>query len=373
MKKLVLLAALCILILVEGCSPEQSSPLQVNDGNRTITEAIVEFYENTAEPVIIYNQTPFEGGMLVLAEKIMDGEHYPELHFVDDNNMVTYLTQGSYCWTLNYTQFKGYSIYFGLAGAETRQYQGKQIPVEKAEARFAGKTVSVLTSKETVEQINLPEKDSRVFNNPQGYIMPVKGGDIAEDLSFIFSNGEKKSVSEMHIERSINHMPDYLKSKKAEIYNSFAFTYTPMLTPGEWDQGYREGEICLEGKTDQNNNRNALFLRPAGHMSYADSFILPLDIRPLYLSDNYRRIASFSVGETVTVKYPAKRELLDCRLLRLTKEKVESEPGQDSLTAVSIDEKGRIILPMDKGYYLFLLRTSEDKIIQTYTGILLII
>ena len=363
------LGALCIIILLAGCSLEQSLP---TEGKKSITDAIVEFYENTSEPIIIYEQMPFEGGTLVLAEKLTDGEHYPDLHFVDDNNKVTYLTGGSYCWTLNYTQFKGHYIYFGLAGVETRQYNDNPIPVEKVEALFSGKTVSVLPNKEIVEHINPLEKDSRIFNNSQGYIMPVEGRDIPEDYISIFENGKKRSISEMHIERSIDYMPDYLKSKKAEVYNSFAFTFTPMLTPIEWDKGYKDGEICLESKTDKNGNRNALYLQSAGHMSLMDSYILPQDIKPLYLSNNSRKIASFSAGETVAMKYPEKRKLLDCRILRLTREKVEKEIGQDSLAVISTDEEGQLILPKDKGYYLFLLRTNEDNSIQTYTGMFII-
>jgi hypothetical protein len=202
--------------------------------------------------------------------------------------------------------------------------------------------------------------------------MPVEGRDIPRDLIFIFNSGEKKSILKMHIERSIDYMPDYLKSKKAEVYNSFAFTFTPMLTPIEWYKGYEAGEVCLEGKTDKNNNRNVLHLQPAGHMSLVDSFILPQDIKPLYLSDNYRRIASFSDDETVVVKYPEKRELMDCRIVRLTREKVEKEIGLDTLTVINTDANGQIILPKDKGYYLFLLRTNEDNNIQTYTGMLII-
>ena len=145
-----------------------------------------------------------------------------------------------------------------------------------------------------------------------------------------------------------------------------------MLTPSEWDKGYQDGEICLEGKTDMNGNRNALFLRATGHMSALDSFILPQDIKPLYLSDNYRRLTSFSAGEKITVKYPETRALLDCRILRLTRENVEKEIGQDSLALITIDENSQIRLPKEKGNYLFLLRTNEDSSIQTYTGMLMI-
>jgi len=338
----------------------------------TIEKAIVQYYENTSEPIIIYEQIPFEDGTLVLAEKLMDGEHYPDLHFVDGSNKVTYLTRGSYCWTLNYTQFKGHYIYFGLAGVETRQYTDNPIPVERVEALFSDKTVSVMPGGSIIAHINLIDRDSRFFKNPQGYIMPVKDRGVPEDFIFAFRNGERKSISNMHIERSIDHMPDYLKSKKAEIYNSYAFTFTSMLTPEEWQKGYRSGEICLEGKTDHRGNRNALHLRPAGHMSLFDSFIIPQDIKPLYLSDNYPRTTGFSTGETVAVKYPEDRKLLDCRILRLTREKVEKEIGQDSFETIEANEKGQLTLPRETGHYLFLLRTLEDNEIQTYTGMLII-
>jgi len=107
-------------------------------------------------------------------------------------------------------------------------------------------------------------------------------------------------------------------------------------------------------------------------MSALDSFILPQDIKPLYLSDNYPRLASFSAGEQVTVKYPEKRALLDCRILKLTRENVEKEIGQDSFALITTDEKGQLRLPKDKGNYLFLLRTNEASSIQTYTGMLTI-
>jgi hypothetical protein len=337
-----------------------------------IEEAIVDYYENTSEPIIIYEQIPFEDGTLVLAEKLMDGEHYPDLHFVDGSSKVTHLTRGSYCWTLNYTQFKGHYIYFGLAGVETRRYTDNPIIVEKVEALFPGRTVSVLPKVKEIARINPPEKDTRIFKNPEGYIMTVEGRDIPEDFIFTFQNGERKSISKMHIERSIEHMPDYLKSKKAEVYNSYAFTFAPMLTPDEWYKGYRSGEICLEGKTDHRGNRVALHLRPAGHMSLLDSFIIPQDIKPLYLSDNYIRTTEFLSGETVSVRYPEDRKLLDCRILKLTAEMVENEIGQDSLEVIGINEKGQLILPKEKGYYLFLLRTVEDKEVQTYTGMVTI-
>ena len=354
-------------ILLAGCSLEQSAL----NKETSMLEVLEEFYGNTREPILIFEQVSFEGGTLVLAERLMDGENYPDLHFVDDQNQVTHLTQGSYCWTLNYTQFRGHYIYFGLAGVETRQYGGNPALAERVEAFFPDRTISVSPGNRVIENRDLSERGRRI-DNPQGYIIPVPGRDIPENLVVVLNNGEKKSLTEIHTGRSSEYRPDYLKSKQAEVYNSFAFTFTPMLAPLEWDKGYKDGEICLEGQTDWNGNRNALFLQAAGHMSPTDSYILPQDIKPLYLSDHSRGLAHFSAGERVTVKFPGKRALMDCRLLKLTRETVEKEIGQDRLALIQADEKSRISLPTDKGSYLFLLRTQEEGSIQTYTGILMI-
>lgn len=360
-------------ILLAGWSLERSA-----FNNETLMLDVLEkFYGNSCEPILIFEQVPFAGGTLVLAERLMDGENYPDLHFVDEQNQVTHLTLGSYCWTLNYTQFRGHYIYFGLAGVETCRYGGNSVLAEKVEAFFPDRVISVSVGNRVIENndqrmakfLASSIENSGGIDNPQGYIMPVPGRDIPENLVVVLKNGEKKSLTEIYTDRNSEYRPDYLKSKQAQVYNSFAFTFTPMLTPGEWDKG-KEGEICLERQTDGNGNRNALFLQAAGHMSPADSYILPQDLKPLYLSDNSYRQVHFSAGETVTVKFPGKRTLLDCRLLRLTRETVEKEIGQDSLALIQADEKNRITLPEAEGAYLFLLRTLEGDSIQTYTGLL---
>ena len=58
--------------------------------------------------------------------------------------------------------------------------------------------------------------------------------------------------------------------------------------------------------------------------------------------------------------------------MMLTRAKAEKDIGQDSFEVISMDEKKQLILPKEKGYYLFLLRTVEDKEIQTYTGMFII-
>jgi len=144
----------------------------------------------------------------------------------------------------------------------------------------------------------------------------------------------------------------------------------PMLKPEEWERGYMVGEIKLEGKTDKNGNLNALYFRPAGHMSHLDSFIIPQDIRSFYLANNSIWTGKFSAGETVQVIYPEERKLLDCRILRLTSRIVDKEVGQDRLTVIETNEKGQLVLPKERGNYMFVLRTEKEMKIQTYVGIL---
>ncbi len=342
----------------------------ISHEERSTAETLLDFYDKTDEPIVIYDEMPFEDGTLVLAEKLTDGEHYPDLHFIDEDYKVTFLTRGSYCWTLNYTEFKGHYIYFGLAGVEARQYGENDASVNKVEALFSDRIASVIPRERIIGHVNLKENDTRVFADSQGYILSAEGREIPQDFIFITEKEERKPVLRMHIERNKEYMPEYLKSNDARIYNSYAFTFTPMLTPTEWNKSYKEGEICLEGKTDADGNRNLLNLRPAGHMNMTDSFIIPQDIRPFYLSDNNSRLAYFSPGETVRVIYPGNRELMDCRILGLTKNKAEKGIGQDSLGIVESSENRQLTLPKDTGYYFFLLRTMEGSAIQTYSGII---
>lgn len=339
---------------------------------RKAAEALTDFYDNTAEPIVIYDELPFKEGTLVLAEKLTDGEHYPDLHYIDDRGRVAYLTRGSSCWSLNYTEFKGHYIYYGLAGVEARRFGGNQTPVEKLEALFSDKMADVIPREEIIEHIHPKENDTRIFDAPQGYIMPIEGRSIPEDFIYVLKNGERKHIARLQIGWNMENMPEYLKSKDKEVYNSFAFAFTPMLAPAEWSKGYKDREICLEGSTDSKDNRNVLYLRPAGHMSFLDSFVLPLDIKPLYMSDNSQRAAVFSAGETAAVKYPVGRKLVDCRILGLSREKAEKDLGQDSLEVIEIGAGGQLKLPRDKGHYLFLLRTEENDAIQTYTGMFII-
>lgn len=104
-------------------------------------------------------------------------------------------------------------------------------------------------------------------------------------------------------------------------------------------------------------------------MSQIDSFVLPQDIKSLYLSNNCRWLSclsTFSADEIVEVSYPRERKLLDCRILKLTKDMVDKEIGQDSLSLINTNGKNQIKLPNEKGYYMLVVRTQKEEEIEAY-------
>lgn len=374
-KKIVIISiAIVILMLVVialsgvGTVKETSSDkmkYETIEKHTSPVEAVFDFYGNKNQ-VMIYDEIPFENGTLILADKITDGEHYPELHYINQEGYLTHMTHGSYCWTLNYTYFNGYVIYYGLAETETRRFGRSPASVKRIEAVVGDKVESVVPKDKLVASINLEQSNKNIFDSCQGYILPIKGYNLAEDFISIYNDGEKMSLSQKSIDYCMEQMPEYLKTEKKDIYNSFAFTFSPMLTPTEWDKAYSEGEICLKGKKDKNGNENSLNLMTAGFMRLIDSFIVPLHIKFLYCSYDYTMSNHFSPGEIINVVYPEERSLLDCRILELTKQKVEKEISQDSLKRINTNEKRQIKLPGKSGYYLFLLRTNKELEVQTY-------
>lgn len=59
-------------ILLAGCSLNQFDP----NNETSMLDVLEEFYGNTREPILIFEQVSFEGGTLVLAERLMEGENY---------------------------------------------------------------------------------------------------------------------------------------------------------------------------------------------------------------------------------------------------------------------------------------------------------
>jgi hypothetical protein len=399
MKKLILSVVMCVFILLAGCSQEQPDlqvPKQIdgkaslntpsheqtagitNEGTGTTVEeetiavkAIKSFYGNTDQSIIIYEQIPFENDCeLVLADRLMDGEHYPNLYLVSPDGRVLALSRHSYCWTLNYTQYGDYRIFFGLAGRETYQFNKKSLSVKKIEAVFADKRETVETRENIIAHINPRQNDTRVVKSTQAYIMPVKDQDMPDNVLGIFSDGETVSLSQISIDRSLEYMPEYFKVEKRNIYNAFAFTYSPMMSPVDWKQIDSEGETALTGKTDENGNLNAIILRPSPTVFKAiHSSQFPFDMKSFYLSNSYPWTAAFSAGERVAAVYAKDKALFDYRVIKLTPKILNKEIGiKDSQLLKK--ENNQITLPKEPGYYLFLLRTEKYSELRSHMGVI---
>ncbi len=402
LKKRFIILIGCFFILLAGCSNNQADKndlrqianktdfkSEVNEHTNNNSEnaakpmvneelsavkALKNFYGITDKTIVIYEQVPFENDcVLILADRFRDGEHYPDLYLVSPDEKVLALTRHSYCWSMNYTQHMGYKIFYGLAASEIRQLNNTPLPIKKLEAVFNDKTYEVKTRENIIAQINNGEHTPCTINNPHAYILPVKDENMPDDVLCIFSDDRKISLSQLSIDRNYDNMPEYLKSKKKNIFNSYAFTYSPMMSPEDWERVDSDGETGLKGKTDENGNLNALFLRPsAAVFKTVHSFGLPYDIRSFYLSYNYP-IACFSAGERVEVVYSKDYKLYDCRVLKLNKETVDKDLNVKNFHNLSSNTKSEIILPKEPGHYLFILRTEKHSELHSYMGVVKII
>jgi beta-lactamase regulating signal transducer with metallopeptidase domain len=334
-------------------------------------KALKEFYGQN-EPIVIYEQIPFDNdSMLVLADRMMDGEHYPNLYLISFDGIVSAFTRHSYCWTLNFTEINGDKVFFGLAGNEVNQADINSMSVNKVEAIFGNKVETVEPRKSAYAYINLDEKDAGTVNNANGYILITKNQVMPEDVIGIFAGGQKVSLSKVSIDRNLSYMPVYLDNIDRSIYNSFAFTYSPMMSPAYWRQIDSEGEIGLKHKTDENGNINAIFLRPSQAVfKTIHSSELPSDMKAFYLSNSSPWTTAFAAGENVEVVYSTETELYDSRVFKLTSQSINRKIVSNELQSLPITGENRIILPKESGDYLFLLRTVKNFELHSYIGVI---
>lgn len=335
-------------------------------------KALKSFYGYTDESIVIYEQIPFvDGCMLVLADRLTEGEHYPNLYLVSPDGIVLALTRHSNCWVLNFTQLSGYKIFFGLAERETYQGNSNSMPISKIEVVIDDKIEAVKTRENVITHINPMENDTRLIKSRYAYILAVKDQDMIDDMLGIYSNGQKVSLSQISIDRNQNYMPEYLKTQKGSLYNSFAFTYSPMLSPIEWEQVDSEKEIGLKGKTDENGNMNAISFRPSQTvLKTIHSSEFPYDIKAFYLSNSFPFTTTFAAGESVEVLYSKETNLYDCRVLQLTSQSIDMEIDSKNFQLLQTNERNQITLPKEPGYYLFLLRTEKNFELRSYMGVI---
>lgn len=402
MKRYVHIYFLCALLLLSGCSQEKadsSSPTKVGDTpsmsapskeqtlenengwsatspeeETAVIKAIRSIYNRPDESIVIYEEIPFaDGCKLVLADRLMDGEHYPNLHLVSPEGRVLAVTRHSYCWTLNYTQFGGYRIFFGLARRETYQYGESSLPVKRIEAVYTDRTEAVDTRQDVIAKVNPKQKDTRMINSTGAYILPVKDPAMPEHLYGVFPDGRRLSLSQISVDRSLDYMPEYFKGKKRNVYNAFAFTYSPMLSPEEWKRIDAEGETALHGKTDGNGNLNAIYLRPSPAVfKTIHASEIPDDIKSFCLSNSFPWTAAFSAGESVETAYSKESQLYDCRVIKLTPQTVDTDFSSKDFQVLRVDETNHVILPRNPGAYLFVLRTEKYSELRSYAGVITI-
>jgi hypothetical protein len=366
MKKLILL--LVAMLLLAGCAPSPSTAVpKASEEATAAVKAIDNYFADRIGPVVIYEQIPFENGsMLLLAEHQTDGEIYPNLFMVDKDGSISALTRHSYCWSMNFTQIDGYTIFFGLAGIEALKAEKA---IQQVEAVYSDKTEAAATTRhDIVARLEGGEDYFRDVEDLGAYILPVRRQDMPDTIYGVFSDGKKVSIPRMLIDW-YQDMPDYFNAGKNSIYNSFAFTYCPMLSPERWKQADVAGDIGLYGQTDENGNLAALFLRPSQTVVKATQAAeFPQDIKAFGLSNNEPWTGGFSAAVKAEVVHEGK-ELYDCRVFRLTRESVRQETWEQDFQKLQPDDKNRITLPKEAGHYLFLLRIRENDGLHAYMNV----
>ncbi len=66
------------------------------------------------EQFVLNAAVPFEQGALICGHTLADGEDYTELYYIE-NGRITYRTEYSECWSLNFTLFKDHTIAYGTS------------------------------------------------------------------------------------------------------------------------------------------------------------------------------------------------------------------------------------------------------------------
>ena len=336
-----------------------------------VLKALINFYGRTDEALVIYEQIPYDNDyILALADRITDGEHYPNLYLISPNGTVSALTRHSNCWILNFTELGGYKVFFGLAGREADQGNSSLEAVDKVEIIFGNKTETVIPRNGAYAYNNIDEKYVEGINNARGYILIVKNPDMPEEVVCTFADGQRVSLSQKSIERNQSYRPAYLDSKKKSISGSFAFTYSPMISPIEWKQIDAE-RVSLQGKRDENGNVNMVFLRPSQTvLKTVHSSELPNDMKAFCLSNSYPWIGSFAAGEIVEVVYFSDGELHDCRTFKLTSQSVSREMDSKNFQEHKISDDNQVALPKEAGDYLILIRTEKNFELRSYIGVI---
>lgn len=193
--------------------------------------------------VVAYQQTEFEGGTLVLAEGLHDGENHPELYFVDKENIIRGFTTGSYCWELNFTEFLGKRIYYGRTYSE--------IPAKEVVFEYNGASESIAPhSREVIAVKNASKETAGLIENVQGYILITDNKDMP--ASFEIKKDDGKIVN--YIEETLQGMPipPYEDVEDPSIRYASLYQYNLMTAPEDVSATEKIGRVSLQsGESEQ--------------------------------------------------------------------------------------------------------------------------
>lgn len=322
------------------------------------------------QPFVVYALAPFDDGTLVLAGETGDGEWYPDLFYVDNDNKVASRTKGSYCWTLNFTIMNGKRIYYGLSHREAQPtVNPKSQPIEQVVVRFtAGDMESCTPYPENtvvaVKNGTLSEKD--YGKAAQGYIHISQRAETPVSLDMELQAGKTVSVTDLILQ--VENVPDYLNLKTPGARSSYAFQYNPMLASHVWNIYREAGPAALE------NGDYGQPLRPSGVFRNTSLTGIFKALSPFAFSYNYLG-NSFPAGGKI--KLIRGEGFSPDAKITCTYSPLTAQSWGDDLSFLRTyskpDAEGNIELLSEPGYYLMVVSIDDPAMttgIFTYTVVI---
>lgn len=314
--------------------------------------------------IVVYEQTEFDGGALVLAGGLHDGENHPELYFVDKENSIRSYTTGSDCWELNFTELSGRRVYYGICGVTALQVT---FGYGDASASAAPHSPGVIAVK------NVAAETDSFIKNVQGYIIVTDRKDLPFSLEILKEDGESVNITEYILKGT--PIPPYEDVEEPSIRYYSLYRFNRMAEPGDADFAGKIGHISLQsGKCGQ-------------ELEYAGCF-KDVPLQELFKSLSVYALCSNYMYESQSLPAGGKAKLvlengypkdvkIRCYFSELTSgmwNKFKTNGGLSFLrTFTEPDSDGNIALFDKQGYY-FIVMCAEDPSVKsgtlTYAGVI---
>jgi len=360
---------------VETPIPKASAPPAEGEGQEEgitaygeVTPAVKTVLEHIAKQpgvpygAVAYQQTGFEGGTLVLAEGLHDGENHPELYFVGKENAIQSVTTGSGCWELNFTEFSGKRIYYGQTYSKT--------PVSEVVLGYSGGSESIAPHSPGVIAVkNASEGTAGFIENVQGYILISEKKGLP--ATFEIKKDDGQTVD--YIQEMLSGIPDYADVEDPGIRYASLFQYNRMAQPGA-TEGI--GPVSLQSGENQRQLEFAGYVKDASPQDLFKS----LSVYALCANDLYQSEYLPAGGRARLVvseqAFPRDAEIR-CYFSRLTRSTWDIYKKTGSVdflrTMKKPDEQGNLELLESKGYYLIAVCMDIPELhtgTMVYTGVI---